>query len=1726
MRKKCSVLLALVMFLSGIVFPGLFDEEAMAAVEPNYGLDASFGKTLKEGRNSDNPELAYEELKNANAYLEWEFDTYQGSSLMSGDYILQYPLADGMVAQFHVKKDGNTAAVEYRIMDAILTPGTGQLYSITHPSANNMNSFYVYARGEGPYNTNNYIRYTDYDNAGRTYGYWIETPATNGPGNEPDYPTFHINKNQGFSFSFGNRKVHFHWMENGKFAIKADSFEQSKVYPAKLWLDTKAAPDFISDPQTLNISTGIRLEDMQARALAKTGSGQAGMERELNNNGVDNEQPADNPNQIEFMIKKPQVWNGAAFAQGVSSDMLGFRMDLWNPTGKTISVRINNIFAIPASPTAADISINAPTVDGVKDVTVAGVGYIQFTIDNLNAGQLYNGTAELMKSTGNDRNYRFNTTVIPHGVVYTFLNYHVSLIGGKYYMVVNPYIGYTGTYRLMVNDHPAVTMYADGNGPIYMPLAMGLHSGATAKYQIWYTPGSTFITDVDIIVQSQITNYKEHVSAASIGIPYHFEIINHRFVMWDEMAADLDKDAKGIEQVQLRWDIASESVIKSLLDNSTGDSIILKYKLMETLEPYATNPNGTEDLSKTKTLTTIVMEISRDAAGVIKVNYSEEPPWIDENDHSKGRQPALLSKSGYWENVLPGTVDLERTFSDPDVPNNDSYRNPQTNEVIYRAFVELNTLAFNKNAIGNTATDSNLITFYYPNIYFLNTVPVQMITSPGQIDEKVENLNPGSSLYDSLTLDDFSRLEVPMPQNLTARDARTDVSEDAQGDIVTKEVSMVTEWIVPGEKVKEYFANTHLRDYQDIRFDLYISQSESTLIGLTSKPKVADRTAPPTRSIAYDPAWFSAMPSPAQSRPRIYFSDILANVGLTIPDANNNPVPLRDWLRAGNVVAITGIPLDSWENAVDNVTSGTSIWMGYTLDGLDKNQQYYFSVDMTIDYYDSADLVNPAKSENSRMVGITAETTKGAEEKPNPEDKLPPAPTLGKENIALASVDIIWNKIKEPEMVPNGVQFEYEIIRTKDTPISPEKLDTRTDFKVFYDAVKSVEKAGLQTNGAAIGVFNGSSFSPAVPSDYFYDAATDRIRLTDSTLVPNSVYFYYVRTLRIVNGKVLYSVWSAISVTTTPVNPPKNLKWERGGADIEYDAKHEFVVSFDAPLLDVSKIGREIAMEYSIREDNGEWSEPKRIEGFWHEASSEQGFTHILYKVTQMQKDGKWVSLAAGSSYAIRVRMVDLLNNDVSMYSNIAEARTNYDENEYNKNKETDEWLKYLEGELKKLQKNDYWLVKDSIQEAVIIYRPDRFDELLTRAEGSQLLLAEQGAFRTVYYLPASAVISANEKNIGFRIIAEDMEILLSPNALNTDYNEAFIHIAKQIKDRAVSDSFVRITVSRQIYQGYVDTNKPLSQQTAVSIDVVGNLRNNILFDNAILDLLMSNVMQYINNTGIGDKVRKMLDDKTSNEDMVKYVATLVKEVEKDFRDKAYKLLQNNLKSSFAVTTLATPLYLRYKGQQTANLTVKGYASENNIWISRPVVNQGGNVYSMSANAPGIFIFAGNVIYLPNIDTVQGGADMTALIVKYGLDDYLGKGSAFKLDAKVTGYMIAGVAARLMGSEATADPIEFLKTKGYTISTRINTTAVARQEAIYLLMAVYEVKTNTKVATVRITDYSQTAGVKNMTEKYIPSIRVAYQLGICADKMMDAKANLTVKELLAMLVKLQSKAKL
>lgn len=979
----------------------------------------------------------------------------------------------------------------------------------------------------------------------------------------------------------------------------------------------------------------------------------------------------------------------------------------------------------------------------------------------------------------------------------------------------------------------------------------------------------------------------------------------------------------------------------------------------------------------------------------------------------------------------------------------------------------------------------------YPNTYFLATKGKYVIKSANGGNEEFET---SLSLPATLTLNGIEDIEVPAPQNLKVVEesvAKNSFSieydtlkYEEEGDLLYNYNEIMLKTI--GREIKE----------GSIKYDFYITQDKVLFDEL----------------IKYDK---NSVPENLESKIKEHkLNTTITDEGITLDLKQLN---LIDTLRQQGILKIANI-----------VQKEDLPKQKINFQGLDENETYYLLGMTSVIPYEmppSSQLLED-KIDYSEFSKIVTATTINPNS-PGENEKVPPAPTkFVAEDITLNSVDLVWDRVKdnlpplEDGSTPKST-LEYQFIKTRGEQLPDAFLKSKDSYEKTWRGqyLKDVKnKYGLKTDKDKLYEFDGekAQFSNTVVDKERYEyvnwqGAEGRIR--DKTLSPNQIYFYYIRTVRVSDkGDEAYSVWVPLTFTTKNTTGPTNLRVE---PKAEYDKKSEVVISFDIPKMDTSLIGTEYDLQYSIKQDLGNWSEDKTMpkDKLSFKDNDDGKTMKVTYKIT---------GLKSGTMYTIRVRMLNKPLDAPSMYSNEVEHRTDSDNTENDYDQDVENWENNFKDLIEDLKNQPYWFSKDTSSNTIVYYRPQYFDKIIATTNNSIIELSSgKGGSYKEYYLPASAVISAFDQNKGFKISYNGADVIFSAKTINPYDNDVIKKMAEEIESKGgnVEDYFVKLSVDFKNNKYIIDGSNSLSPSVLITLSVVGTKDTILTLDQNMLNYIEELLKTKEFSKDVKNKIKELIKNKTDNKIMVQEIGKMVDSFKSKFGDELGKDLNSLSRKTSHIQYLTGDIIFVYT--LPVDISIAGYKKSQGNWISADVKDYLGKK-AIYTKETGEYIFAGKKLVINGVGNLPNGNQITNVVLKYGLDDFLGKDGNINLRAPMTRRATIGSLARIAGASKVQDPIEFFKTKNIVLSTRNMDNNITSEEAVYLIMKTYEMKSGTKLETVKIRNYNLTSDIKNINKNYKKPIQVAFETGIYNNPNMNAKGTISVQEFLQSLANMST----
>lgn len=784
----------------------------------------------------------------------------------------------------------------------------------------------------------------------------------------------------------------------------------------------------------------------------------------------------------------------------------------------------------------------------------------------------------------------------------------------------------------------------------------------------------------------------------------------------------------------------------------------------------------------------------------------------------------------------------------------------------------------------------------------------------------------------------------------------------------------------------------------------------------------------------------------------------------------------------------------------------------FELIGLDPNEVYYMQVRVKLSPWRNSLSEAGSAAIPSRYSLFSKEITFTTTTMPIPptnEDKVPPTPEKiwVEEQPNNTTVTIGWAPAKFEED-KDVLKTYYEFIRT-DLQLTKEEQNKKVEELVEADD----KRVGFRSDSPSetnpfISTYTSKdkSWTNITPAQ-----ESSRFLLTDSTLNPNTVYYYYVRTVCIINGKEVKSGWIMVPVTTAPVLPPINLKVELV-KKYDYDATKETVISFDAPVPSESLVPSSYDFEIAVQgEMDDDYSTTKysvtKLTPKEDSPLTPEGYTHFVYKIKGLKQNKR---------YYIKVRVVDKTkpitdggSYPTSLYSDKVMTRTEFDEKEDDKDNKYEEYLQKYDAEVEKLRRRPYWEVE---KDAVYKYR-ETYIKTEVGLQNEYDLVVDEKAKEAYYYMPASLFTYENDSKTVLKITLGDYTAHIRPYTL-TEENEHIKKAVELVDENSIEDYYVGISFKINNTTDRINGESPITPKMSVDMELVyirdadRDVEENIMVAfNDIVDAERKRVIT---------KLEKKIYNGTIADDVLNEIINdSLDDIQEDHMKKVERIMDRTIKREVSIKTIDKPILLTAKVDSyaaNAYYLVQNWYSVDNYAI--------GNGFGIEADKLGTYILTGQVSL---ITTVPSLAPYQSFIAKYNLTDFFTINSS-SVKAAATKEQVYGAVARIIGASRGTDYVVYLKNNGIKgVNSMGKANAIRQDEALYIIMQGYEKVHKRSVNSIVIKNRQSVQNIGAFQAQYRPYVYAAVELKIVDNpnsKVIPSK-QLSVEEIIAILYKSQ-----
>lgn len=807
----------------------------------------------------------------------------------------------------------------------------------------------------------------------------------------------------------------------------------------------------------------------------------------------------------------------------------------------------------------------------------------------------------------------------------------------------------------------------------------------------------------------------------------------------------------------------------------------------------------------------------------------------------------------------------------------------------------------------------------------------------------------------------------------------------------------------------------------------------------------------------------------------------------------------------------------------------TNANLSVDIEGLDVNRNYYIRIVTKIDIKDTPDVGAPATQRRSSPSSVLSVTVPKTPEEPGDEEVFPLAPelfTVEFSDTGLISTGLSW--YLPTEMTFADDLHGFEVLGIEDRSI-PEELISKEI--AIVDVLTSSLISNNVVEGWRLYVHNGVTYFKKYDSETATWEDQDlslvviegnKFYIIDDSNAPNKVNYYYVRTIKLTDELVKSaSPWVQESITTAPVKGPINLKVDYE-TDYTYEPKEAFIIRFDAPISDISQIGTDYTLEIHIKgEDDTDYSLVKYPSTYvGTTVGAPVGYKRLYYRVSD---------LTSGKTYRIKIRIEDrtkpqevlpdgTLSYPKSPYSEIVISRTEFDQEDYDKEVKYYEYISYYEKKSKELKELLYFIVTSTTDETAVKYRENYSEGMIKLSSNSELKLYTEDKSINTFYLPSNTLESINDSNVTLVIESKNQQVGLRPDTIGVNITDEIDEIINNIirYKSTEEDYYIRIRVYTDSYQGEVNGKTPSSELVQVEIGIVGSSKLEEDIDTLMLKqlegVIESNKYELI--AKIEEELEKGIDDNM----LYEIVEEMVEDVKKEYMANASVLFKSQINQKITmISKIDRPMYIALEPMKSsANNNV--YTKQNGVWkkMNSTYFNNKYRVETTTFNP---------YILIPTEETSsdlvevysQDGVDV---MNTYGLSDIF---SAYDLDNKsevMDKYQWIGALSRLIGATSGSDTADYLNDRGIKVSSLNSYSSLPYDYALDLFVETYAYKHNINLNSIQITNYNIIDDLSSADQQYRYNILVGANLGIIRPSggLIDPKHKLNMEDTIKLLI--------
>lgn len=797
--------------------------------------------------------------------------------------------------------------------------------------------------------------------------------------------------------------------------------------------------------------------------------------------------------------------------------------------------------------------------------------------------------------------------------------------------------------------------------------------------------------------------------------------------------------------------------------------------------------------------------------------------------------------------------------------------------------------------------------------------------------------------------------------------------------------------------------------------------------------------------------------------------------------------------------------------------------------GLDVNKSYNIRIVTKLDINDILTGVNSLRvSDPSTILGVTVPKVPGD---PDDSEIKPLAPILFSADYAddtMIPAALTWQM--DSTMTFDEDTYGFEIFSIVDRSLP---TDLQVNGLDLLDIVNSPTLNNAWVEAWRIYVDNGETvfvkydqtsgqWLPRNPNEL--TVLNRNFKMIDGDNAPNKVNYYYVRTIKHIDGEVRNtSAWVADSLTTAPVKGPINLIIDyRSG--YTFDPKTELIIRFDAPFGNAGLIGSDYMIEVHVKgEEDAIYSYTKyRASLIGSNASGPAGYTRVYYRIRDLKP---------GKTYSVKIKIEDRTEEmdilpDGSMaypkspFSETVTTRTEFDQTAYDKESKYYEYINYYERRAQDLKEVAYFILESTTSQYIVKYRSDYVNGEIKRKINGQYELVVGKQAQTIYYLPSDMIETANQNNVTLIVKPTTNEIGIRPHSLGVNVTAEIKTMLGNIAqyDSLNKDYYVRLKISHGQFNGKIDNKVPTTPLINIEVEIVGSRKLEEEMDQILLSSL-NNVIQ-VNKETLINQIEAELAKGIDDTKLLAVVEKVIDKVKIEFQMNAKTIVTGYTdKNFYQVKTLGKNMYAAL-GFETTGVSQEVYKRVGAVW-SKISSNYFSNKYFVESKDLLAFILVQRTIAPSNLSTLYTGQQIE-MVQQYELNEIFSSTELGNKTYNVKKFQYLSALARLLGAQKGYDDATYLINKGISVNQLNASSTMTYQEALGLYVDAFAIKHGINMNRVVIHNAFLVEDINQVELSRRQKILAAANLGIIPTQngLIYPNKNLTMNDVITILTTL------